>query len=84
VYKAQKIPRCSTTSRNAASAVGVDFYWTLPILDQGFFPHVVMINCTLLAGMDLAPMGFPCDSAQACFSTGRVHENSAKKAKSKG
>jgi hypothetical protein len=53
-------------------------------LEPGFFPLVVMIDCTLLSGLVLARMEFPCDSAQACFSTGRVHENSTKKAKSKG
>ena len=36
LYKAQKIPRCSTALRNAASAVGVDFYWTLPIVGPRF------------------------------------------------
>jgi len=51
---------------------------------MGFFPRVVMIDYTLLSGLVLAPMEFPCDSAQACFSTGRVHENSAKKAESQG
>jgi len=43
-----------------------------------------MIDCTLLSGLVLAPVEFPCDSAQACFSKGRVHENSAKKAEGEG
>jgi hypothetical protein len=57
---------------------------TPPTLQQSFFLRVVVIDCTLLSGLVLAPMEFPCDSAQACLRTGRVHENSAKKAKSKG
>ena len=57
---------------------------TPPTLQQDFFLGVVVIDCTLLSGLVLAPMGFPCDSAQVCLRTGRVHENSAKKAKSKG
>jgi hypothetical protein len=33
------------------------------VVAEGFFPPAVMINCTLLSGLVLAPILFPCNSA---------------------
>jgi hypothetical protein len=35
----------------------------MPDLGNGFFPHVVMLRYTLLSGLVLALILFPCNSA---------------------
>jgi hypothetical protein len=62
-------PRMATRSRVCRSR---QIQWQHPKsrsfgvnrLQHGFFPRVVVIDCILLSGPVLAPMPFPCDSAQ--------------------
>jgi hypothetical protein len=56
---------------------------TLPILQRGFFLPVVMIDCTLLSGLVLAPMPFPCDSAQTTWVQEEFMKTAPKKPRAK-